>query len=107
MNDVTYVEAARRLAERMISEGGASADMRARRGYELVLGRAPAARETAAMLKALSRFESFYRDHPEDAALFVSQGKSPINTGIALRELAAWTGIASMILNTDEAITRE
>jgi hypothetical protein len=107
MNDVAYVEAARKLAERMITEGGASADVRVRRGYELVLGRAPAARESAAVLKALGRFEPFYREHPADALSFVAHGKSPRNSEIPVAELAAWTAIASLILNTDEAVTKE
>ena len=75
MNDVAYVEAARKLAERMIAEGGAGAESRARRGYELVLGRVPSARESAALLKAFSKFDAFYREHPDNASQFVSHGK--------------------------------
>jgi hypothetical protein len=80
MNDVTYVEAARKLAGRMMA-AGADAGSRARRGYELVLGRAPSPRESAALQKAVAKFEG--------------------------SELAVWTAIASLILNTDEAITKE
>ena len=49
MNDVTYLEAARKLAERMMREGGRHAEQRHRvRGYELVLARAAEAAERAA-----------------------------------------------------------
>jgi hypothetical protein len=107
MNDVAYIEAARKLAERMISEGGSDPGVRTRRGYELVLSRPPSARENDPLTKAVVKFESYYREHPADALAFVSHGKSPRNHDIADPELAAWTAVASLILNTDEAITKE
>jgi hypothetical protein len=107
MNDVTFVEAARKLAERIILEGGNDPEMRARRGYELVLARPPQPRERAAVEKALVKFETFYRDHPIETDSLLSHGKSPRNTKVPPAELAAWTGIASLILNMDEAITKE
>jgi hypothetical protein len=107
MNDIAYVEAARKLAERMIMEGGGGAEMRARRGYELVLGRPPKAKERDALLRALARFETYYRTNQKDAELFVAHGTSRRAGKIKAAELAAWSGIASLILNTDEAITKE
>jgi hypothetical protein len=107
MNDIAYVEAARQLAERMIVEGGENAEMRARRGYELVLGRLPNAEESTALLNALAKFETYYRRNKRDAELFVSHGTSQRKDKIKPAELAAWTGIASLILNTDETITKE
>jgi hypothetical protein len=107
MNDIAYVEAARKLGERMILEGGGNAESRVRRGYELVLARPPQANESAALSKALAKFESFYRDNPREAESFISHGKSPRNRTINSGELAAWAAIASLILNTDEAITKE
>jgi hypothetical protein len=41
MNDVTYVEAARMLAERMMREGGEDPDGRIDRGFRLLLSRLP------------------------------------------------------------------
>jgi hypothetical protein len=107
MNDVAYLEAARKLAERMIEEGGDSADARAARGYQLVLARQPLPAENSTMMKALGKFRTYYESKPQDAEAFLSQGKSPRNRDIPVEELAAWTGIASLILNTDEAITKE
>ena len=43
MNDVTFVEAARFLGQRMMKEGGRDADARLRYGFRLALGRAPSA----------------------------------------------------------------
>jgi hypothetical protein len=107
MNDVAYVEAARKLAERILREADAVTEDRLRRSYELVLGRAPKPRETVALRTALAKFDAYYRQHPKDAEAFVSEGKSPRNRKIPVPELAAWTAIASLVLNTDEAITRE
>jgi hypothetical protein len=107
MNDVAYVEAARKLAERMIAEGGATAESRASRGYELLLGRPPSAHEGRALLHAFTRFDTYYREHADQAAQFIAHGKAPRAQDIAASELAAWTAIASLILNTDEAITKE
>ena len=56
MNDVTFLEAARKLAERMMTEGGASAEERLGYGYRLVLARAPDAARRQALLKAWNGF---------------------------------------------------
>ncbi len=106
MNDVVYLEASRKLAERMI-DAGAAPDQRIRRGYELVLARAPVPTEEGALLRALDRFKGFYDSNNQAATAFLRQGKSPVRTGLDARELAAYTAVASVILNLDEAITKE
>ena len=58
MNDVTFLEAARKLAERMMTEGGASPEERVGYGYRLVLARAPDAARRQALLKALDGFSA-------------------------------------------------
>ena len=107
MNDVTFVEAARVLAARAIHEGGADAAGRTDRAFRLVLGRKPAARE----LDKLSGALAFYRDHYQsrrgDAEKLISQGDSPGAADIDATELAAYTAIASLILNLDETLTKE
>jgi len=106
MNDVVYLEASRKLAERMLDAGSAP-DQRIRRGYELVLARAPVPTEEGTLLRALDRFKGFYNANNEAATAFLRQGKSPVRTGLDARELAAYTAVASVILNLDEAITKE
>ncbi|HYI92488.1 MAG TPA: DUF1553 domain-containing protein [Bryobacteraceae bacterium] len=107
MNDVTYVEAARKLAERMITEGGATASSRIEHAYKLVLARSPKPTENDALAAALRKFEAFYATHPSEAEAFVNHGKSPRRSGIEPPELASYTAIASIVLNSDEAITKE
>ena len=106
MNDVAYVEAARKLAERMII-GGANPEQRFDLGYRLVLARPPKPREQRALASVLEKFESYYRASPKDAAEFIAHGKSPVRSGIDTGELAAYTAIASIILNSDEAVSKE
>jgi hypothetical protein len=107
MNDVAYVEAARKLAERMILEGGGTPAQRVERGYHLVLARSPRPVESKALLGALDKFENYYGSHPKDAAAFLGEGKSPVSKKIPEPELAAWSGVASILLNLDETITKE
>jgi hypothetical protein len=107
MNDVAYVEAGRKLAERMILEGGDTPAQRVERGYQLVLARSPRPAERKALLGALSKFESYYGSHQKDAAAFLGEGKSSISKKIPQAELAAYSGIASILLNLDETITKE
>jgi hypothetical protein len=107
MNDVVYLEASRKLAERMIADGGTAAEQRIARGYELVLARSPKPAEQASLLRALERFRSYYSSNQKDAAAFLSQGKSPLRSDIQPQELAAYTAVASIIFNLDETITKE
>jgi hypothetical protein len=107
MNDVAYVEAGRKLAVRMILEGGDTPAQRVERGYQLVLARSPRPAERKALLGALSKFESYYGSHQKDAAAFLGEGKSSISKKIPQAELAAYSGIASILLNLDETITKE
>jgi len=107
MNDVAYVEAARKLAERVIADGGKTPEQRIDLGYRLVLARSPKPQEQHALLAALNRFESYYRSNEKDAEAFIGQGKSPVRRKIAAGELAAYTAVASVILNLDEAVTKE
>src|SRR5215217_1207292 len=67
LNDVTYVEAARGLAQRMLTEGGATPAERLTYGWRLTLGRRPTAEELGAMAKALARYQAKYDADPAAA----------------------------------------
>jgi len=107
MNDPQFVEAARAMAERMMKEGGKTVADRIGYGHRLVLARAP----DDAVLKILQRgYEDYlatYKKAPERAKAFVSVGKSKRDQSLNVVELAANTAIASVILNLDEAVTKE
>ena len=107
MNDPTYGEAARLYAERMLREGGESDEQRLEYGFLLATARPPLDRETAILLSGLNRYRDRYNTKPEDAESYLAMGEHPRDASLAATELAAYTAVASMLLNLDETITRE
>jgi hypothetical protein len=107
MNDVTFLEASRKLAERMMVEGGQNADQRIPYGFRVLLARSPKPQEEAVLSKALSDFETNYQHDPAAAEKFLAEGESPIRPGLNKPELAAYTAVASLIFNLDAAINKE
>jgi hypothetical protein len=107
MNDVTYIEASRIFAERMIKEGGATDTERLEWGFRVATARLPGANEEEILLDTLKRYEDRYQTHPADAAKLLAHGEHPLDASIPEPQLAAYSAVASMILNLDETITRE
>jgi len=107
MNDEAYLEAARKLAERILREGGTTEPDRLRRGFALALLRPPSARETTVLLSSLHHYRDRYQTDPAAAAKLLAYGESKTAGELAKPELAAWTMLASMILNLDETVTKE
>jgi Protein of unknown function (DUF1553)/Protein of unknown function (DUF1549)/Concanavalin A-like lectin/glucanases superfamily/Planctomycete cytochrome C len=107
MNDVTFLEASRKLAARILAEGGATPEARIDYGYKLLLARAPSAKQKQILLTTEERMAADFHNDPTAANQFLQQGESPIAPGANPVELAAWTSIASLMLNMDEAITKQ
>jgi len=107
MNDTIFLEASRKLAERMLTEGGNDPAHRIDHAYELLLARPPKPSEQHLLLNALSKFETNYQKDPKAAEAFLNYGASPRNRNLPAPELAAYTSIASMILNLDAVISKE
>jgi hypothetical protein len=107
MNEVTFVEAARKLAERMMVEGGATPADRISYGYRLLLARPPGIPQSQILARAFDRFAAEFRADAKSAAALLKTGDSPVRPGLDPAELAAYTSVASLLLNMDEAITRE
>lgn len=105
MNDETFLEASRKLAERMMNEGGETAEQRVDYAYHVVLARAPQPNEKRILLTALHSFEQRYRTDLKSAEAFLSYGASPRSFNAA--SLAPYTAVASMVLNLDEAVTKQ
>jgi hypothetical protein len=105
MNDTTYVEAARALAARVMSEAQDD-QARAERALRLVVGRRPRPEEIAIVADVYRRQRDEFARDPEAALALVRVGEAPLPDGADRVELAAWTIAASTVLNLDEAITR-
>ena len=108
MNDVTYLEASRVFAQRILRESGdTSSRSRIDRAFRTALARPATVREQEAMGRLVTDLDGLYADNPKAAEELVRVGKSPGIASIPSRELAVWTGLASVILNLDECVTRE
>jgi len=105
LNDVTYVEAARVLAQKaMALEGDAS---RIEWMTRSVLARKPRDAEMRVLLAGLHRHRAHYKKAPEAARKLIGAGESVADARHDPAELAALTAAAGVLLNLDEAITRE
>jgi hypothetical protein len=104
LNDPVYVEAARVLAQRMLREGGKESTERLAFGFRLCTSRKADDREIAALQGLLQRQLARFAAAPEEAAKLVAVGVAPREAGTADAELAAWTVMASTLLNLDETI---
>ena len=103
-----FVEASRKLAERMMTEGGTQPAERIDYAYRLVLARPAEACREASRAGDAGRF----RDALSDATArpprsFWSMAIRRVTPSLDARELAAYTSVASLILNLDETITKE
>jgi hypothetical protein len=107
MNDVTYLEAARMLAERMLREGGATPEARIEWAFRRVMSRAPRDAERRILLAHLQAQRDSFRANPTAARELLSVGEKRNAPGLDPIELAAHASTASLLLNLDEAITRQ
>ncbi|HVH70445.1 MAG TPA: DUF1553 domain-containing protein, partial [Candidatus Dormibacteraeota bacterium] len=107
LNDPTYVEASRALAERTLRNGGKSDRARIDFAFKLATARTPDPQERAVLLSSLKEFRVTYGQDEANADKLLSVGETKADSSVGTRELAAWTTVASMILNLDETITKQ
>ena len=107
LNDPTYVEASRALAERMLRSGGKSDQARIDFAFKLATARTPDSQERAVLLGSLKEFRASYSRDQANANKLVAIGDAKLDSSLVPRELAAWTTVASMILNLDETVTKQ
>jgi hypothetical protein len=107
LNDPTFVEAARVLAERMMKEGGDYLGLRVNYGYKLVMGRQPNPEVRGLLLRGYHDYMVTFREDPSAAEALINHGQSKPDPSLDPVELAAGAMVASVILNLDEAVTKE
>lgn len=106
LNDPQFVEAARRLAEMTINQGKGDDDKALEHIAMRVLGRRLYDDERGIVLSAKEDFLNYYRKNPGDAQDLVKVGDSPVDPGLDLSVLAAWTMICNQVMNLDEALNK-
>src|SRR5262245_62431110 len=106
MNDPTYVEASRKLAERILAEGDTTTEERITFAFRTVLARSPKAAEMAVLKRIFTEQRTVYEKDRAAALKLLGVGEAPRDDKRDAAELAAWAMVASVLLNLDETLTR-
>ena len=107
LNEVTFVEAAKALALRVVKEGGSTDSDRLIYGFRLVTGRSPSVKEQQVLIEGLQSDRATFTQSPEAAAQLLKVGEFAVKSTLEPVELATWTTTANVLLNLDEFVTRE
>ncbi|MFM8271739.1 MAG: PSD1 and planctomycete cytochrome C domain-containing protein, partial [Gemmata sp.] len=106
LNDVQHFEAARVLAERVLTEGGKTREDRLALLYRTVLSRNPDAEELKVLSDALAKQRALFDKNPGAAKKVVAAGEAKPREGLDAVEVASWTLVCNLVLNLDETINR-
>ena len=106
LNDPTWVEAARVLAEKSM-QAAADLDGRLTHAFRRVLGRAPTAYDLDALRRMHARQLEIYGTDVDGTKQLLAVGESPRDKALDPTGHAALTSVCLAIFNLDEALTRE
>ncbi|TWT54955.1 Planctomycete cytochrome C [Rubripirellula amarantea] len=113
MNDPTFIESARKLAERVLSlaysenNDTAKDDANVTQMYRIAVSQPCSDKTIDVLIKNLNYFRKHYAAKPDDAEKLLAVGQSVSNDALDRIELAAMTAVAHLILNTDEFMSIE
>ncbi len=107
MNDITFVEAARVFAQRVMAETEGSMEDRIRRAFVMATARMPQPEELAVLKRRFENSLGVYSNDPTAANELVHVGEFAIDETLNVNELAAFTTVTSLILNLDEVLNKE
>jgi len=106
MNDPQFLEASRHIAKRIMKDGGKTPLERVEYAYRLVTSRKPKSIVAQILVAAFNEELVNYKKDAEAAGKLLAVGTTKRDESLNASEHAAWTIVASMILNLDEVITR-
>jgi hypothetical protein len=107
LNEPTFVEAARVLAERIMNDAGATVDDRLTLGFRLLLARSPSTRELDILRSHFERQRDRFGKDEGAAKAFLAVGESKASDCLSPVELAAYATTVGLMLNLDETVTKE
>ena len=108
LNDVTFVEASRAWAQRMlIVDETLSDNHRIEKMWRMATSTIPSDQDKAILQARLDKLRTYYTEHADEAMALIQVGESKADAKLNAGELAAWTGIASVVLNLDETLSKE
>ena len=106
LNEVTYVEAARKLAERMVRHSETTVAEKLKFGFRTVTGRTPSDLELKLLEESWNEDRAYYGANLQQAEQLTQIGESKSQVE-SIADLAAYTLAGNVLLNLDEVITRE
>ena len=106
LNDPMYVEAAKGLAIRVLTEAGESPDSRIDYAFRVTLHRPVRDEERSLLRELLDEHLKAYENDAESVDAIIGIGASDVPSQIDRTELAGWMSVTRTILNLHEAITR-
>jgi hypothetical protein len=110
LNEPLFLECARALAMKTLTEGGATDAERLAYAFRRCTARTPDEQESAALLALLAKqAERFSQPDAKPWELAANDPANPpkLPDGITPAQAAAWTAVARVLLNLDETITKE
>ena len=106
LNDPTWIEAARMLAQRSIKESK-DLDEQLRNAFTRVVCRTPTDRDLQVLKRAYEKQKAIYTADPASAVALLATGQSARDESLDSTNHAALTAVCLAIFNLDEALTRE
>ncbi|HEX6960219.1 MAG TPA: DUF1553 domain-containing protein, partial [Lacipirellula sp.] len=106
LNDPQFVEAARELATRAIRAAGPSFEHRLSHIAMRLLARELTAEELSIIKESVTKLESHYAAHLEEAKQLIDVGDKPADATLPAAELAAWTMTVNELMNLDEVLNK-
>lgn len=107
LNDVTYVEAARALAQRIMLVPSGDDDARIAETFRRLTARQPKPAELQILSRRLATLRKTFSGNEEAAKKLIATGESKPDPKLNPVELSAWTSLATLILNLDETLSKE
>jgi len=105
LNDPQFVEAARKLGERIIRHGGETDEARAKWAYREVMGKAATSEQMPLLLDLITGQRGFFKSESSDAGALLETGESKPDPAINPIESATFAMLAQALLNLDASIT--
>ena len=104
LNDPQFIEASRRLAERVLERHPRQVRDRHREVYRTLIGRLPDETEAGILARMFDEQRAWFAQHPADAVKYVHVGESAPNPSLAPVDVAATTAVVNAIVNFDEFV---
>ncbi|MDZ4404847.1 PSD1 and planctomycete cytochrome C domain-containing protein [Prosthecobacter sp.] len=107
LNEVTFVEAARGLAQQMMQHGGTTPEQRIAYGFKRATARDIEPAALKQLTAGFAKRVEFFKFKPAEATALLSQGATKADASLNPAELAAYTTTATVLLNLDRVVTRD